>query len=526
MGDELHAVLAALTSPLPDILYTYRNSDNCLPLSGLYRWWIDGGRPLTEMGLRLPVVASALAFLALAPRIADGWVGRRAAAVFAWLLALSPALVLYSRIVRSYMPIVLLGLLAAAAFFTWWRTGRRSWAVAYALAAALAVYFHLLAAPFAAAPLAFAAAARLAGRGRGRPGWGSLTAVGAGAALGVLTFVIPARESLQALVADKGGYPTLPVERLPEVLGMAAGGPPGLLTAVFFAAALAGLVRLLRRHGELGLYTLTLVLVQLAATVVLAPVGSPNPWIFFRYQLIALPLVLLWVAVGLAAPGEVRAEARAERPGRGLPGRRLAAAVPALVLAALAVGGPLARAEYLVYGSFVHRRNFLAYAGPLPTVAETPVLDVYRELAAAPGEGAVLEVPWLWPRTRVFPIYQHLHRRDVLVSDGWEIFDDPRLAFTHLIPMRPDAWLASGARFLVLHRRLPWEEDRIVFPAGAQWRRGWRLAEAQRRRLVRLGSRLARRLEAEWGPPLRADRRLWVWDLAAVRRAQLASQPM
>src|SRR6185295_6644154 len=76
----------------------------------------------------------------------------------AWLLAVSPMLVLYSRIARSYMPMLLLGGGAVAAFEAFWRTCRPRWAVAYAALAALAVWFHLGAGPLVAAPLAFAAA--------------------------------------------------------------------------------------------------------------------------------------------------------------------------------------------------------------------------------------------------------------------------------------------------------------------------------------------------------------------------------
>ena len=119
------------------------------------------------------MVVLGLLLLALFP-----WVVRRAALrggalvaalLFPWWLALSPELVLYGRIARSYTPSTLFAGLAVAAFFAWWRTRRTGWAVAYALLGALAVWSHLLAAVFVASPLGFAGLARIrAIRGRGR----------------------------------------------------------------------------------------------------------------------------------------------------------------------------------------------------------------------------------------------------------------------------------------------------------------------------------------------------------------------
>src|SRR5206468_10578860 len=83
--------------------------------------------------------------------------GSRAAAWLAGLAALSPVLVLYGRIARPYMPVVLCGSAAAAAFLAWWERPRPAMGAAYVVAAALAVWLHLVAAPFVAAPFLFAA---------------------------------------------------------------------------------------------------------------------------------------------------------------------------------------------------------------------------------------------------------------------------------------------------------------------------------------------------------------------------------
>jgi hypothetical protein len=94
------------------------------------------GVPLDGVALRLPIVVCGLLALAAIPLVTARRVGRPAAYVLAWLVALSPLLVLYGRLVRSYLPMVLLSFCAAAAFEAWWRTGRRRLAAAYVASAA------------------------------------------------------------------------------------------------------------------------------------------------------------------------------------------------------------------------------------------------------------------------------------------------------------------------------------------------------------------------------------------------------
>ena len=188
-GDELHAVRRSLTLPLSEILVTYHESDNCLPLTAIYRLWIDSGRPLTEMVLRVPVLLSGFALLFLAPWAAYRKFGVRVAGVLAWLLAISPLLINYSRTVRSYMPSVTLACLAVIAFMTWWRGGGRAWVLVYIFSAALAVYFHPLVASFVLAPGVFAALDLWFRReGRERPSLAALFATGLGLALALPAF--------------------------------------------------------------------------------------------------------------------------------------------------------------------------------------------------------------------------------------------------------------------------------------------------------------------------------------------------
>jgi hypothetical protein len=329
-GDEIHAVRAALLEPLPAILTTYSPADPCLPLAALDRALLSVGVPLSEPVLRAPALLAGLALLVWAPLAVEGRLGARAAAFLAWLLALSPVLVLYSRIARPYLPIVLLGSLAAAAFLRCWE--RPSWraGAAYVLAAALAVWLHLVALPFVAAPFLFAlgdlalhprARAR---RGESRAGLArrlcplALLAVAEAAACAA--FLLPARRSLLALVAHKRAPAPVPWRTIGEVLLLQAGtARPAVALSLWLAAAagLALLVRGRRRDRRLAAYTLTLAAGQAAGLAILAPVGLFIPIVLDRYLILVLPLVLLWTAVALAGLPDLAATAVAAVSGRG-----------------------------------------------------------------------------------------------------------------------------------------------------------------------------------------------------------------
>ena len=84
--------------------------------SGIYDWMLAHWLGLSETAMRLPMLLSGLATLVLFPLFAARRFGYPVAALFAVLLAISPLLVLYSRMARPYAITLLLGWIAHAAF--------------------------------------------------------------------------------------------------------------------------------------------------------------------------------------------------------------------------------------------------------------------------------------------------------------------------------------------------------------------------------------------------------------------------
>ncbi|HWM89276.1 MAG TPA: glycosyltransferase family 39 protein [Thermoanaerobaculia bacterium] len=505
--DELHGVRAALGNPVPRILVTYQRVDNTIPLTAFYRLLLDCGMKLTETVVRLPAVISGLLLLVLAPL----WVARRlgwgTAVVFAALLAISPGLIFYSRIARSYAPIVLLGFGAAVAFEAWWRRPGWRMGIAYVLLAALAVWFHLGAAPFVVAPFLYGLADGLRRRDLRR--LLILAGLGAATALAFLAFLVPARESLGVLIAEKHGELHLSWRLILDVLRLQAGTGWPWVAALFWVAAVLGLVLLTRTDHSLAGYSAVLVLGHLAGLLILAPQGHEHPLILGRYLLIALPWVLLWVAVALTPRPPLpvpRAHPPRER-GR-LTGASAAVAVLFMVLLALA--GPFVDPK-LWRSSFAHHNDHMALMWPRSTIGPRQVPRFYRELPAS-EPGAVLEYPWhpVWRLNRAFYLYQELHGRQVVVAPARVVLADERIAFRNMVAGTPEGFLASRARWLVVHRNLSQEEARVQ-PSME--------VDPRHRALFRsYGHGMVLRLYGEWGKPDHIDRRMAVWDLARVRR--------
>ncbi len=485
-GDEVHAIRAALNLPLSKILVTYQQTDNCIPLTAVYKLLMGWGVPVTEMVFRLPVLLCGLALLLALPAAVSGRVSPGTLAVYRWFVTLSPALVLYSRIARSYMPMVLFSFGAVMAFEAWWRT--RSWrsGAVYVLLGALAVWFHLGAGPVVAAPFLFAAGDALVRREDLRRDLRDLVLLGLSLTAAFALFLVPARASLLGVIAGKSVEQSVPwSEVLPDVFRLQAGTAYGWLALLFWMAVLAGLIVLIRKDRRLALFTLAVVGGHVAGLLILSPVGMASPVILGRYLLPVLPFVLLWASAALGT-------------------LRLGAGIIILMLAVL---GPFAD-PIVRRTSFLHHNDFVGFYRPYRLAPTEDVPAFYRRLK---GE-TVLEFPWVfvWDSNRTFYVYQEVHGGRVLVSTPQHILFQPPLAMRNVVAPEPRVLCRSGARYVIVHRNVAREEDRIT-PGGRISE--FEVAQPLRRLLRESAGALASRLKRDWGEPVYADRLLWVWDL-------------
>jgi hypothetical protein len=501
-GDELHTVNGALARSAGEILrtWTWYGADYSVPLTAFFRVLLDRGVVLDELSFRAPVlIASALTPVVLAA----AWrrhLGAPAALLLAWLLALSPMLALYGRIVRSYALVVLGANLAVLAFERFWRGGSRVAGAAYVALAALSTWLHLGAAPFVLAPFGFVALEVLRDRARLAVHLRRAAALACATALAVALPLIPAWSSLLELRDLHGAGAAPRFSAWLEVVRLQIGTRSGLVAALVAAAAARGALELARRDRDLALFAALLAVGQIAGLLVLAPNFLQAVIVVNRYVLVLLPLLLALVALGLATP-VARAQARGASAAQ-------AGAVVAL-LAALFAGGPLADAEYR-WTSFAHAQPFLNFLHPGNSVPLDRVPRFYRDLP--PGDEPILEAPWTNVGTHSFNAYQRVHRRPLRVGSIDAIHADPRLALRNTVPARPERLRASGARFVVVHLDVRREERHVVTTELRHQERLDALPELWQ--VLRVaGAGLAARLEREWGPPVYSDESIRVWDL-------------
>ena len=153
IDDEWHAVHQLLKLTPSQMWLDFGHADYSIPLGLLYGLEARAFG-LTETAMRWPMLVGGLATLVLFPLYVARRLGRATAAVFALLLAISPLLVIYSRMARPYAITLFLAWSAHAAFhrFDAAPRGRVAAGAAYAVAAALAAWLHPIIAPFVVAP--------------------------------------------------------------------------------------------------------------------------------------------------------------------------------------------------------------------------------------------------------------------------------------------------------------------------------------------------------------------------------------
>ena len=262
---------------------------------------------------------------------------RPAAAVLALLLAISPLLVIHSRLARPYAITLLLGWIAHAAFQRYHAStrGRTAAGLGYGTAATLAVWLHPIAAPFVLAPWLWALAQlRRVAPAERRAQMRRLARLALPTGVAIAVLILPPLFARPQSLASKSGIDLPGLEALAGVWYAWLGTGSTAVVLICVALATYGAPAVWRtlpeaRTGVLG------IALTLAAVILARPAWSQLSLTLARYLLPFLPLLLLGVAAGA-----VRAAGRLARPPT--PVRRgLAAAMTVLPLGALAAQSPL-----------------------------------------------------------------------------------------------------------------------------------------------------------------------------------------
>jgi Dolichyl-phosphate-mannose-protein mannosyltransferase len=476
VDDEWHAVHALLRTGSYWRLATEMGAtDRCIPLTLLYKLIADTVG-LSEWSMRLPSLLCGGAAVVVLPWLMARWIGWRPASILAWLLAISPMAVFYSRYARPYSITMLCGALGILAFYRWWEGGGRRWRGAYVACVVVVGYSHLVALPAVVAPLLFAAGAR-----RRRPGAegrslrevasaGGLAVAGLGCLLAAPLSQHPGA-LVHKLASPESGYVTWHTAM--AAFGLLVGTGSAAWWAVVGGVAAVGAVVLGRAQRRWTAYVGLVALCQLVSLLVLRPVMLRAPFVLARYSLVLLPFLLAAVAVGLATLS------RRERLGY------LGDGVVAVVLAGMVVAGPLPWI-YAWPNDFTNHASYQADYRPtgyFETFRPQRIPAFYTRLARAPrGSMTIVEAPWYY-YYHPFAYYQRLHGQRVKIGflgargalqDGEVPVGDSRFAFRNGVHIgRARELRRAHATYVVLHRDLA-RESGMPYPYVPVDVSGWR----------------------------------------------------
>jgi hypothetical protein len=408
LDDEWHALHAILRFGYGHILTHFGTTDVCIPLA-LYDKLVADTVGLSEMGMRLPMLAAGIATLPVLPLMLRPWVGRPASAALGWLLAVSPLHVFFSRYARPYAVSLLLVMVGGLAYARWQEDGRGRWLALAVAGFTLAPYFHLTVLPAVLAVIALGTVEAFGRPLRARTP-AAMARLAGGVALGLGVLVGLPMVADRAALLYKVGRSRLGVTAAEGALSLMAGTSRPPLQVALVVLVLAGGIVLGRERPRLLLVLGTMTLAAPAALLVARPAGVDQPIVAARYCLVALPVMLALAGVALGRADEyIRA-----RTGRWPPGL-----LTALAILGLFVAGPLPRLHARP-NNWTNHASFQYASDPerLDWRCPPSVPPFYQELAAQPpGSLRLLEAPWWHAWDNVyFPCYQQVHRQYMAIG--------------------------------------------------------------------------------------------------------------
>lgn len=479
--DEWHPVHQVIyLSPL-SILTSFGNADYSIPLVLLYflQAHLVG---LDELGLRLPMITAGLATVAVVPLMFRRRIDDRVLATFALLLAVSPFLVSYSRIARSYA-VTLLGIYGA-----FWcleramRSGALEWKYAwcYSVLCGLVVWTHAVTGPMLVAPLAALGWATL--RGKGLP-WRSFLTLGVLTAACMGLAILPPLLGDPQALAGKAGVDQIKPETVVGAWYLWVGTGSAVVASIGLALALLGSVAIWKASPIVRWIVLGSAL-TFAALLASKPWWVDRPLAFARYLLPALPVILLAVSAGLVASADAATRVL------GMKGRSHPAVVLAVACVAIAVWWPHSpHGEVLRTPNSYTQHSFFQYdyrvdENPIRIGLPTfPASGFWATLASfPPGSITIAVAPFRystyeWPA----PLWERASGQRVIPAYLWgtceptrygEVPPDERFHFDNAVHVA-NGW-ASAARpvqYLAFYRSPAWEGVSAPMPDCEAWLR-------------------------------------------------------
>ncbi len=416
LDDEWHAIHRLMQADWQAIALSFGLADYSIPLTLLFNGLYETVG-LAEWHMRALPLFFGLATVVLVPLALRPWLDWRERWLLALLIALSPLLIYYTRLVRPYAPVVLMGCLAMIALWRWWHDEDRRWLWLFVPAAVLSAWLHALTAVFTGAALTwFGVAALIEWRRRGNPRrLLELLAVGIVTVGGCSVLILPPLLSAPQAIAEKAGVDQIGVETLLRSWELLVGSVNPFTALLAFVLAGLGVWQLWRRDRGFLLYWIWLVAVSTVVIMLLRPAWIHHALVFVRYNAVAHPMLLALMALGTAWLVTWPARAASEQV------RTIAMVVVGwLVAVVFYFTGPLPDLHRDINQFTNATRYQFDYdfeRSPFAFMNELGVPDFYRDIAAEPGSWEVIETPWHFETSMsLLQEYQPVHGRRVRIG--------------------------------------------------------------------------------------------------------------
>lgn len=415
LDDEWHALHRLIQAGYGEIFLSFGHADYSIPLTLLFRGLADTVG-LHEWQMRLLPMVFGLAAIVAVPALFRPWLKRGERLCLGALIAISPLLVHFSRFVRPYAMVVLLGFAAMILLWQWWRYGGRARAIGFFLCSVTAAWLHPLTTLYTGTALTWFAVAGIVQwrRHQDAPPFMSVLVLGGLTTAACSALILPPLLADTASIAVKAGKHSIELQTLERSWEMVLGvGSPWLALALSVPLVVGARILWLRDRQFVVFWCVVTVIGGVIIQI-LGPEWVRNALVFVRYVVISMPIVLAMVAVGLIHMLGL------------LPGSRRASGLPAQAAALVLVGalyalGPLPT----IYSGFNQFTNSVRYQldydfdrsiyDSIMTPLETP--DFYLEMASEPGDWVVIEAAWHF-ETHFTPIseYQRDHQMPIRIG--------------------------------------------------------------------------------------------------------------
>ena len=300
MDDEWHAVHKLLTSTPIEIASSFGHADYSIPLTLLY--WLESKIfGLSELMMRWPLMLFGVATLIIFPLYIKKHFNFLIVSCFAFLIAISPILIEYSRIARPYAMTLFLVYFSIIFFYKFYNDKHKNLKIGflYVLSAALAIWLHLIVIMFIAAPFVVEFIKTLVSKTTDKKKCLlKLFKLGLPTLLIVSLLIIPPLINDMAAITSKVGNNSPNLDTTTAFLYLCFGTRSSMLVIIMSCLSIIGLYSLLK-VSNLSVNILVGFGLTLLAIFIVQPAWVHIPITFTRYVLPIIPLVLLSTVIGL-----------------------------------------------------------------------------------------------------------------------------------------------------------------------------------------------------------------------------------